>query len=131
MRDGPTSNFHIERAVMARLAAILNIPFAILWLTVGIAWIAGLLKPFSLLTWMGFGVALIGWIIMVVAKWPEIKKGNLTKFGSKGLPPENVRLYRMSYFALFVAVLFLIAPHFTDALDMEMIFNNPMDAIAR
>jgi hypothetical protein len=94
----------------------LNLPFAVFWLLVIIFWISDFVNPWSALTWMGLGAATVGWLILVLAKWPQIVSGEFFKFGSEGLPPVNKRLYVVSYLAMIVATALLIFSHFTDFL---------------
>lgn len=55
------------------------------------------MNPLSPLFWAGFGLILFGFFVLVYAKWPQIREGDLTTFGVPGLPFKNRYAYYISY----------------------------------
>lgn len=64
-------------------------------------------NPSSPLTYIGLSLAILGWIFLVRAKWPNLKKLEFMSFGSGGLPAKESRFYKIAY-ALIACGMILI-----------------------
>lgn len=64
-------------------------------------------NPSSPLTYIGLSIAIIGWMFLVRAKWPNLKKLEFMSFGSEGVPAKELKFYKTAY-ALIACGVFLI-----------------------
>lgn len=86
---------------------IILFPFYIL---IPIIFFGSIAVPSSPLTWIGLILAVLGWIFLVRAKWPNLKNFEFMSFGSKGLPPKELRLYKAAYaLIIYGAILILLS----------------------
>ena len=106
------SVFYIERKILGWLTPVFEVPFILFWIVAAIFSIAGIVNPFSLVTWMGLGVGVAAWFLLLIAKWPQIRKLDLFTFGAKGLPLENQRLYKISYALLGLGLATMLSSRF-------------------
>lgn len=112
------SIFFIERKILGWLTPIIDIPLRLIWISIVIFSIAGFVNPFSVITWLGLGIAVASWFVLLVAKWPQVKKLDVFSFGIRGLPLENQCLYRLSYILLGLGAILMFSTHFSSFLTL-------------
>jgi hypothetical protein len=66
------------------------------------------------LTWLwtfgiATGAALLGTVLLFVAKLPQYRTGIFLRLGARHLPPREQRLYRVSFWLIVPSVLVLVA----------------------
>lgn len=65
-------------------------------------------NPSSPLTYIGLSLAILGWMFLVRAKWPNVKKLEFMSFGSEGLPAKESKFYKMAYALIACGVILIL-----------------------
>ena len=58
--------------------------------------------------WIAFGAAVIGIVLLFIARLPLYRQGKFLTFGSKDLPPLHRRLYHAAYLFIGLSVVTML-----------------------